>query len=245
LGELPCPFLVVPERTPEQPTTRRRRAHPIRKATTTAMLRPWRSTAPSPSLCMCLLLLAPRSMPHDEPWRTSEGLIHRSACGLGPLRTAPPPPVVPAPKALARRSLLLALEPLHAGFVIRRYRRGGPPSAPDRVHGRVMMATDLNFPPLGSVYPPLPGPSAHHPAPDRDAVSRRVPVVAAASQAHDHRGVFPGGGALGPGHRPVRHVPLQSDLLPLVRPHDPAGAEHPLYARTWVSRRIISASSTP
>jgi hypothetical protein len=40
----------------------------------------------------------------------------------------------------------------------------------------------------------------------------------------------------------VRHVPLQSDLLPLVRPHDLAGAEHPLYVRPWVSCRI---SSTP
>jgi hypothetical protein len=28
---------------------------------------------------MCSLLLTPRSMPHDEPWRTSKGLIQRSA----------------------------------------------------------------------------------------------------------------------------------------------------------------------
>src|SRR5215211_8399799 len=144
------------------------------------------------------------------------------------------------------RPRLVALEAVHAGFITRRYRRGCPASTPDRVHNRIVMATDFIFPPLGSVYPPLPGPSAHHPAPDRDTASRRVPVVATASQTHYHRGVFPGSGTLGPGHRPVRHVPLQSDLLLLlVRPHDLAGAEHPLYVRLWVSCRIFSASSTP
>src|SRR4028118_2350110 len=56
--------------TLEAPATRRT-AHPIRKATTKAMLRPWRTTAPSPSLGMCLLLLAPPSMPHNEARRIS------------------------------------------------------------------------------------------------------------------------------------------------------------------------------
>jgi hypothetical protein len=42
--------LEVSERTPAQPTTMRRTAHPTRKAPTTAMLRPWRTTTPSPSL---------------------------------------------------------------------------------------------------------------------------------------------------------------------------------------------------
>jgi hypothetical protein len=33
------------------------------------MRRPWRTTAHPPSLGMCPLLLAPRSMPHHEAWR--------------------------------------------------------------------------------------------------------------------------------------------------------------------------------
>src|SRR5829696_7387835 len=79
-GELPCSFLLeVSELVPAQPTARRRTAHPIRKATTKAMLRPWRTTAHPPSLCMCPLLLAPESMPHNEPRCTSKGLIHLSA----------------------------------------------------------------------------------------------------------------------------------------------------------------------
>src|SRR5918998_2386655 len=57
--------------TPEAPATRRTTAHPIRKATTKAMLRPWRTAAPSPSLGMCLLLLSPQSMPHNKAERIS------------------------------------------------------------------------------------------------------------------------------------------------------------------------------
>src|SRR5215204_4530407 len=46
-----CPCcLGLSELVPEQPTTRRRTAHPIRKVPTKAMLRPWRTTTPSPSL---------------------------------------------------------------------------------------------------------------------------------------------------------------------------------------------------
>src|SRR5215213_490422 len=70
-GELACSFPEVSELVPEQPTPRRRTAHPIRKIPTKAISCPWRTTAPSPSLGMCLLLLAPRSMPHQEPWRIS------------------------------------------------------------------------------------------------------------------------------------------------------------------------------
>src|SRR5215217_5508172 len=71
LGELPCSFLEVSELVPAQPTTRRIAAHPIRKVPTTAMRRPWRTTTHPPSLGMCPLLLAPRSMPHNELWRIS------------------------------------------------------------------------------------------------------------------------------------------------------------------------------
>src|SRR5215212_11779851 len=89
LGECVCSLLVASVRlclfcweasasTPEASAIRSK-AHPIRKATTKAMQRPWRTTAPSPSLGMCPLLLVPRSMPHNEPWRISKGLIHRSA----------------------------------------------------------------------------------------------------------------------------------------------------------------------
>src|SRR5215203_290327 len=61
-------FLEACACTPEAPATRTT-AHPIRKDTTKAMVHPWRTTAPSPSLGMCLLLLTPRSLPHNEPWR--------------------------------------------------------------------------------------------------------------------------------------------------------------------------------
>src|SRR5215213_8552275 len=59
------------ERTPAQPTTRRRTAHPMRKTPTTAMRCPWRITEHPPSLYMRLLLRTPRSMPHDEARRIS------------------------------------------------------------------------------------------------------------------------------------------------------------------------------
>src|SRR5215204_3895592 len=66
-GECPCSFLLeLTELVPAQPTPRRT-THPIRKVTTKAMRCAWRTTALSPSLGMCLLLLAPPSMPHDEP----------------------------------------------------------------------------------------------------------------------------------------------------------------------------------
>src|SRR5215207_8832081 len=68
----PCSFLEDSERVPAQPTIRTRTAHPIRKVHTTAMRCAWRITAHPPSLGMCLLLLAPRSMPHNEPWRISQ-----------------------------------------------------------------------------------------------------------------------------------------------------------------------------
>src|SRR5215204_3456395 len=63
-------FLEVSACTPEAPATRRT-AHPIKKVPTTAMRCPWRTTTPSPSLGMHPLLLAPPSMPHNEPWRIS------------------------------------------------------------------------------------------------------------------------------------------------------------------------------
>src|ERR671913_448109 len=56
--------------TPEAPAIRTT-AHPLRKATTKTIACPWRTTTPSPSLRMHPLLLAPKSMPHNEPWRIS------------------------------------------------------------------------------------------------------------------------------------------------------------------------------
>src|SRR5215216_3747810 len=51
-GERVCSFLEVSERTPAQPTPRRRTVHPIRKATTTAMRCAWRTTAPVLFACV-------------------------------------------------------------------------------------------------------------------------------------------------------------------------------------------------
>ena len=71
-----CPCsLGASERVPEQPTARRRTEHPIRKVPTTAMRRAWRTVAPSPSLCMCSLLLdlAGAHKPHHH----QEGRRHR------------------------------------------------------------------------------------------------------------------------------------------------------------------------
>src|SRR5215208_1663357 len=96
--ELPCSFfLELSELVPAQPTTRRRTAHPIRKVLITAMKRPWRTTAHPPSLGMCPLLLAPRSMPHNGPWRISTQAYSPECVeyefsevrGLGILRTSP------------------------------------------------------------------------------------------------------------------------------------------------------------
>src|SRR5215203_6401417 len=72
-GALPCSsfLLNVSELVPSQPTARRRKAHPIRKVNTTAMRCPRRTTTHPPSLCLYSLLLASRSMPHNEPWRIS------------------------------------------------------------------------------------------------------------------------------------------------------------------------------
>src|SRR5829696_1948899 len=82
LGELPCSFLLeVSELVPAQPTTRRRTAHPIRKVPTTGMRCPRRITAHPPSLCMGPLLLAPRSMPHQEAWRISQGGVFTGVRG--------------------------------------------------------------------------------------------------------------------------------------------------------------------
>src|SRR5215212_1751950 len=61
LGELPCSFLEVSERGPEQPTTRRRKAHPIREALTTDLR------------CPLLLDLAGAYKPHHH----QEGRHHR------------------------------------------------------------------------------------------------------------------------------------------------------------------------
>src|SRR5215212_11367553 len=81
-GELPCSFLLeVSELVPAQPTTRRRTAHPIRKVPTTGMRCPRRITAHPPSLCMGPLLLAPRSMPHQEAWRISQGGVFTGVRG--------------------------------------------------------------------------------------------------------------------------------------------------------------------
>src|SRR5215212_3566591 len=51
-GELPCSFLLAVSElvVPAQPTTRRRKAYPIRRVPTTAMRCTWRTTAPLPSL---------------------------------------------------------------------------------------------------------------------------------------------------------------------------------------------------
>src|SRR5215210_6618242 len=62
-------FLEVSACTPEAPAIRKT-AHPIRKATT-AMVRPWRTTTPSPSLSMHPLLLAPPSVPQGGVQRIS------------------------------------------------------------------------------------------------------------------------------------------------------------------------------
>ena len=80
----PCSFLLeVSELVPEQPTIRRRTKHPIRKVTTTAMRCLWRITAHPPSLGMCPLLLAPRSMPHDEALRISQEALFTGMRGIG------------------------------------------------------------------------------------------------------------------------------------------------------------------
>src|SRR5215217_8384213 len=62
-------FLEACACTPEAPTVRTA-THPIRKATTKAMRCPRRTTTHPPPL-MCPLLLAPRSMPHNEAHRIS------------------------------------------------------------------------------------------------------------------------------------------------------------------------------
>jgi hypothetical protein len=68
----PWPSRGVSERTPEQPTTMGRAAHPSRNVSTTAMRCPRRIATTHPhSLDMYLLLLILRSMPHDVPWRIS------------------------------------------------------------------------------------------------------------------------------------------------------------------------------
>src|SRR5215211_5928328 len=64
----PCCSFEASELVPAQPTTRRRTTHSIRKATK-AMLRPWRTTSPSPSRGMHPLLLSPPSIPHNKAWR--------------------------------------------------------------------------------------------------------------------------------------------------------------------------------
>src|SRR5215217_9051514 len=78
-GERPCSFVASlcpcfsscedSALTPDPPITRRRTAHPIRKAPTTAMRCPWRTTAHPPSLCMYPPLLTPHSVPHNEARR--------------------------------------------------------------------------------------------------------------------------------------------------------------------------------
>src|SRR5215204_663292 len=69
----PWPSCGASELVPAQPTIRRRTAHPIRKVPTTTMRCPWRTATHPPSLCLYSLLLASRSMPHNEPWRISTG----------------------------------------------------------------------------------------------------------------------------------------------------------------------------
>jgi hypothetical protein len=87
-GERVCSFLaasVCPcsfgasERVPAQPATRRRTAHPIRKVTTTAMRRLWRTTAHSPSLCMYPLLQHLVACHTTKPGASLRRLIHPSA----------------------------------------------------------------------------------------------------------------------------------------------------------------------
>src|SRR5215218_3214902 len=63
-GELACSFPEVSELVPEQPTPRRRTAHPIRKIPTKAMICRWRTTAPSPSLHASLATIASKHATH-------------------------------------------------------------------------------------------------------------------------------------------------------------------------------------
>src|SRR5215217_4100906 len=68
-GECVCSLCRASEPTPAQPTATRRTAHPIRKATTTAVRRPWRTTTHLPSLHVSLATktskhATPRSLAH-------------------------------------------------------------------------------------------------------------------------------------------------------------------------------------
>src|SRR5829696_2503943 len=79
-GECPCSFLLEVSElvVPAQPTTRRRTAHPIRKANT-AMLRPRRTTTPSPPLHASPATSTSKHATHRGPARFSLALILRSA----------------------------------------------------------------------------------------------------------------------------------------------------------------------